>query len=386
MRRCPTGSTPAARSAASPAATRCACSRRPICPATSGRSGNSCAASPTAAWPTACCCAAAHWPGRSAGAVQVSGTVRGQARRAAASARRRSLARGGCASGGPLCIEVEQRGGALCLRLDFSPTQWQRSTLEGLLQRLQDELRAIRAHCLHAPRLRLSGTAQAAGPVHTCTLLEPARRHPEPVALAHGDLRLAQVVLETRSNRLARHLIECGVGPGMRVGLCLAHGMAMIEGLLAILEAGGAFVPLDPDCPREQMACMVEDSGLQWLLTSTALCSRVPLREEVEAICLDLLDAGGYSSEPPNLALRPQDPACLLHAGGAPGRPGAVTIGHADLSRHMQAIGRSYGMTPADAALPCAAADGALERWAADLAAQMLRGLCRRRVDFSRPS
>lgn len=282
----------------------------------------------------------------------------------------------------PLCIEVEQRGGALCLRLDFSPTQWQRSTLEGLLQRLQDELRAIRAHCLHAPRLRLSGTAQAAGPVHTCTLLEPARRHPEPVALAHGDLRLAQAVLETRSNRLARHLIECGVGPGMRVGLCLAHGMAMVEGLLAILKAGGAFVPLDPDCPREQLACMVEDSGLQWLLTSTALCSRVPLREEVEAICLDLLDAGGYSSEPPNLALRPQDPACLLHAGGAPGRPGAVTIGHADLSRHMQAIGRSYGMTPADAALPCAAADGALERWAADLAAQMLRGLCRRRVDF----
>ena len=189
-------------------------------------------------------------------------------------------------------------------------------------------------------------------------------------------------MLETRSNRLARHLIECGVGPGMRVGLCLAHGTAMIEGLLAILKAGGAFVPLDPDCPREQLACMVEDSGLQWLLTSTALCGRVPLGEEVEAICLDLLDASGYSSEPPGLALRPRDPACLLYAAGPSGRPGAVAIGHADLSRHMQAIGRSCGMSSAEAELPCASTGGVLERWAADLAAQMLHGLCRRRVDF----
>ncbi|TBW32143.1 hypothetical protein E0E54_19910 [Azotobacter chroococcum] len=284
----------------------------------------------------------------------------------------------------PLCIEVEQRGGALRLRLDFSPSQWQRSTLEGLLQRLQDELRGIRAHCLHASRSRLAGAAPPAAPAHACSLPEPVRRHPEPIALARGDTRLAQVVLETRSNRLARHLIECGVGPGMRVGLCLAHGMAMIEGLLAILKAGGAFVPLDPDCPREQLACMAEDSGLQWLLTSTALCGRVPLGEEVEAICLDLLDASGYSSEPPSLALRPRDPACLLYAAGPPGRPRAVTIGHADLSRHMQDLGRSYGMRSAEAELPGASTggDGALERWAAELSAQMLRGLCRRRVDF----
>ncbi|GAB3386859.1 non-ribosomal peptide synthetase [Azotobacter armeniacus] len=130
-------------------------------------------------------------------------------------------------------------------------------------------------------------------------IAEQARRHPDAIALVFGETQLSYAALEARSNRLARHLIECGVGPETRVGLCLAHGTAMIEGLLAILKAGGAFVPLDPDSPRERLAYMAEDSGLKWLLTTSALRGRVPLGEGVEAICLDLLDPSGYSAEPP---------------------------------------------------------------------------------------
>lgn len=213
----------------------------------------------------------------------------------------------------PLCIEAGQRGGALRLRFDFSPSQWQRSTLDGLLQRLREELRAIRAHCIHAPRSRLSDTVSLAGPGSAFEpVAEPARRQPDAIALAHGDTRASHAGLEARSNRLARHLIEYGVGPGTRVGLCLGPGTAMIEGLLAVLKAGGVGVPLDPDASREHLAHMAEDSGLQWLLTTTALRGRMSLGEEVEAICLDLLDASGYSSEPPAVAIHPLDLACRL--------------------------------------------------------------------------
>ncbi|ASL28768.1 peptide synthetase [Azotobacter chroococcum] len=201
-------------------------------------------------------------------------------------------------------------------------------------------------------------------------IAEQARLRPQAIALVHGATRVSYAELEARANRLARHLIACGVGPEARVGLCLERGTAMIEGLLAILKAGGAFVPLDPDYPRERLAYMAEDSGLKWLVTTSALRGRLPLGEGVEALCLDLLDTGNYSAKLPAVTIHPQNLAYLIYTSGSTGRPKGVAVNHAGLSMHVQTIGQRYGMTPDDVELHFASIsfDGALERWTVPLA------------------
>jgi len=201
-------------------------------------------------------------------------------------------------------------------------------------------------------------------------IAEQARRRPAAVALVHGEARVTYAELEARANRLARHLVACGVGPEARVGLCLERGTAMIEGLLAILKAGGAFVPLDPDYPRERLAYMAEDSGLRLLLTTSGLRERLPLDETVAVICLDALDPGAHAAAPPAVRLHPLSLAYLIYTSGSTGQPKGVAVNHAGLSMHVQTIGRRYGMTPDDVELHFASIsfDGALERWTVPLA------------------
>ncbi|MEK1906359.1 MAG: condensation domain-containing protein, partial [Pseudomonas sp.] len=93
---------------------------------------------------------------------------------------------------------------------------------------------------------------------------EQARLRPQAIALVHGGERIAFAELEARANRLAQLLVEQGVRAESCVGVSLQRGNAMIVAMLAVLKSGGAFVPLDPDYPRERLSYMVEDSGLKW--------------------------------------------------------------------------------------------------------------------------
>ncbi|MET0395249.1 MAG: non-ribosomal peptide synthase/polyketide synthase, partial [Longimicrobiaceae bacterium] len=103
-----------------------------------------------------------------------------------------------------------------------------------------------------------------------------AARAPGAPALAFGDETLTYAELERRSNRLARHLRTRGVGPEVRVGLCLERGVEMVVGVLGILKAGGAYVPLDPAYPAERLAYTLGDSGASLLLTQGRLLEALP--------------------------------------------------------------------------------------------------------------
>ncbi|MBX9762631.1 MAG: amino acid adenylation domain-containing protein [Pseudomonadaceae bacterium] len=198
-------------------------------------------------------------------------------------------------------------------------------------------------------------------------IAEQARLRPDAIALVHGSARLSYAELEAQANRLAHLLIERGVGAEARVGLSLDRGNSMIVGLLAILKAGGAFVPLDPGYPRERLAFMVEDSGLQWLITSSDLSGRLP---EADTLCLDRLDLSAYPATTPDVVLHPLNLAYLIYTSGSTGQPKGVAVNHAGLSMHVQTIGQRYGMTPDDVELHFASIsfDGAVERWAVPLA------------------
>ena len=101
-----------------------------------------------------------------------------------------------------------------------------------------------------------------------------ARRTPDAIAVVFGDERLTYAELDARSNQLAHHLRGLGVGPEVIVALCVERSPEMIVGLLGILRAGGAYLPLDPDYPAERLAFMLADADARVLVAQSRLVER----------------------------------------------------------------------------------------------------------------
>jgi non-ribosomal peptide synthetase component F len=96
---------------------------------------------------------------------------------------------------------------------------------------------------------------------------QQAALFPEAIALAQGDFQLSYEELNQKANYLAHHLLDRGIGPEVRVGICLKRSPEMILALLAILKAGGAYVPLDVDLPQSRLLYQIQDSQIALLLT-----------------------------------------------------------------------------------------------------------------------
>ncbi len=109
---------------------------------------------------------------------------------------------------------------------------------------------------------------------------------PDRVAVICGDEHLTYQELDRYANRLARFLQRHGVKPEVSVGLCMQRSLEMVVGLLGILKAGGAFIPLDPAYPPDRLEFMVEDSQITLLLTQAQLTDRFA-GQPVECLCLD---------------------------------------------------------------------------------------------------
>ena len=115
---------------------------------------------------------------------------------------------------------------------------------------------------------------------------EQAEQTPEAVAVVYEGQRFTYGELNGRANQLGHYLRTLGVGPEVRVGICVERGVEMVIGLLGILKAGGAFVPLDPGYPRKRLEYMVEDSQAEVLLTEKGLQKNLP-EHTGRTICLD---------------------------------------------------------------------------------------------------
>jgi aspartate racemase len=158
---------------------------------------------------------------------------------------------------------------------------------------------------------------------------ERVRRSPEAVALVCGGEPLSYRALNARANRLARRLVRLGVGPDALVGVALERSPTLIVTLLAVLKAGGAFVPLDVTYPEKRLAGMVEDLAIQVLVTESALAGRLPAAG-ARQVCLDL--------ETPALAAEPDDDlpvdvpaaslAYVMFTSGSTGRPKGIGVAH----------------------------------------------------------
>jgi amino acid adenylation domain-containing protein len=154
-------------------------------------------------------------------------------------------------------------------------------------------------------------------------------RTPDAQALVDRSERVLYHELNTRANRLAHYLRRSGIGPGATVGVCLERRADLVVALLAVLKAGGAYIPLDPAYPSDRLAFMLKDSRASIVVTQSDLGLSFDL-SEVEQIVVDA-DASSIASESAeNLddGAANTDLAYVIYTSGSTGVPKGVAIEH----------------------------------------------------------
>ncbi|WP_460111359.1 non-ribosomal peptide synthetase [Pseudomonas sp. S3_H04] len=187
-------------------------------------------------------------------------------------------------------------------------------------------------------------------PIHQLIEAQVART-PNAPALLFGEQTLSYAELDARANRLAHLLGEQGVRADSLVGVCALRSVEMVVALLAILKAGGAYVPLDPEYPQKRLAYMIEDSGINLLLTQDALLASLPT-DGVQVITLDqpgLLDR--YSDSRPNVSVDPLNLAYVIYTSGSTGKPKGAGNSHAALVNRLCWMQEAYAIDASDSVL-----------------------------------
>ncbi|MFC0106253.1 amino acid adenylation domain-containing protein [Kibdelosporangium aridum] len=171
------------------------------------------------------------------------------------------------------------------------------------------------------------------------------RLRPDQVAVSYQDSSLTFAELDARANQVAHELVSRGVEPGSLVGLCVDRGLDMVVGLLGVLKAGAAYVPLDPGYPGDRLAFMMADSAAPVLLTQRPLLERLP-EPECEVLCLDELwpAAGRHPVTAPQTTVGPDDLAYVVYTSGSSGTPKGVMIEHRNLAYIADAWNRKYDL------------------------------------------
>ncbi|MFI9324914.1 amino acid adenylation domain-containing protein [Kitasatospora aureofaciens] len=204
---------------------------------------------------------------------------------------------------------------------------------------------------------------QPPGPAFPRLVEEQARLHPQAPAVEdrHGTLTYRE--LDERADRLAHHLVELGAGPGSVVGLCLERGTELLVGLLGIMKAGAAYLPLDPNYPADRLDFMLRDSGAGIVVTSTELLGELPA---TAAVLVDLAaQAERIAARPtgaPAVELRPADLAYMIYTSGSTGTPKGVLVPHSGIAGLAAALAERLEVTPDSRVLQFASSsfDGAV--------------------------
>ena len=193
---------------------------------------------------------------------------------------------------------------------------------------------------------------------------EQAARNPDATALVFAQQKLSYAELNVRANRLADLLIEQGVAPGQIVAICLERSTEMVVALLAILKAGAAYLPLDPDWPDQRLRLLLEQAGAQLLVSRS---SRGGQTFPWPGVTLDPdgLELHHRPSGNPEVALDPHHLAYVTYTSGTTATPKGVLIEHRSILRLICST-EAFTVTPDDVVLqlaPLAFDAATLEIW-----------------------
>jgi non-ribosomal peptide synthetase component F len=162
-----------------------------------------------------------------------------------------------------------------------------------------------------------------------------ARKSPKRIAVTSGQDALSYGQLNARAEQVAAHLAALGVGPEVRVGLCLDRSTHLVVAILGVLKAAAAYVPLDPDYPPERLSYLLADSGVKVVLTERKLLDRLP-PTNAGALCVeDALDRAPAAVARPSA--QPENAAYVIYTSGSTGNPKGVVVEHRQVAQLLSA-------------------------------------------------
>lgn len=177
-------------------------------------------------------------------------------------------------------------------------------------------------------------------------------RTPNAVALCQGNKKMTYSELNSRANRLARHLKNLNIKPGSNVGLFIDRSPEMIIGLLGVLKSGGAYVPIDPNYPKDRVVSMLDSVELPVLLTRERLLEKLPDNKS-NVICLDTHWPSIEKENNENLknVVSVGDLAYVIFTSGSTGVPKAAAVYHKGWTNLLNWFSKQYSICSQDKVL-----------------------------------
>jgi non-ribosomal peptide synthetase component F/acyl carrier protein len=269
------------------------------------------------------------------------------------------VGRGGETAKFDLTLTLALESGRIVGMLEYATALWDEGTVQRLIGHYGTLLRAALTQpdtrvselplLRDAERAQLEALARPAAsfaadaPLHA-RFAARAALATDAVALAYEGARMTYAELDARANRIARQLLARGARTGDLVGLCVERSLETVAGILGILKAGAAYLPLDPAYPDERIAHMLADSGARLVLTTAELAPRVS-GDGIEIVLLDA-HGGEIDAQPstdPGVEVNADAPAYVIYTSGSTGRPKGVQVTHANVARLFAATDAWFG-------------------------------------------
>jgi len=172
---------------------------------------------------------------------------------------------------------------------------------------------------------------------------EQVTRTPDNIAVIFENQQLTYAQLNTRANQLANYLKNLGVDSEVLVGICVERSLEMLVGILGVLKAGGAYIPLDPSYPQERLDFMLADTQAPVLLTQERLLPSLPdARSHIVCLDTDWESIALHSQENPHSRLTSDNLAYVIYTSGSTGTPKGTLITHQGLINYLCWCIRAY--------------------------------------------
>lgn len=274
----------------------------------------------------------------------------------------------------PLTVSLEEQPDGLEIGIQYSTELFEQATIVRLLESYQTLLEAIVvqpeqqiAELSLLPqheRMRLLAQPQTMKLLlRGANLVEgfemQAEKTPHALALLAGEEHLTYQALDQQANKLAHCLQARGVGPDAIVALFLSRSPRFLITLLAVLKAGGAYLPLDPTLPVERLALLVKDAHPLIVVTEQALCRE--WLEDLHTLAFSWDDPQTQQQvayapgSPPVRSLHPEQIAMVIYTSGSTGMPKGVGVSHRALMSHTSVIVERFQLHKSDRVLHFAA-------------------------------
>lgn len=265
-----------------------------------------------------------------------------------------------------LDFEITETAAGLECTLVYAASLFDREAVARLLSHLERLLRAAvdepDSAAMRLPLLAAPERDELLGPLAGMTaplpgqacihhlIADRAATAPDSIAVTGEGRELTYADLLSRAEVVAEALRNQGIGRGSRVGLAVPRSPDLIAGMVGIMTAGAAYVPLDPDFPDDRLAFMVTDASLGCIVVTRAGRERFAAVTSVPMVALDELPAGPAAGWSPGPAT-PEDAAYVIYTSGSTGTPKGVVIGHRALVAFTFGTLGNYELSPSDRVL-----------------------------------